>query len=136
NLDLTYDTDFAQVEADEQQINLTRFNLVFPEKRPFFLENAGLFAFGKTGQVDLFYSRRIGISEEGQLVPVRGGARLTGKAAGANIGVLNMKTDSTAPAEVAAPYTPANNFTAVRVSRELPRRSRLGAIFTNRTATG
>ena len=56
-LDLTYNTDFAQVEVDEQQINLTRFNLLFPEKRPFFLENRGLFAVGRPGEIDLFFSR-------------------------------------------------------------------------------
>ena len=67
NLDLTYNTDFAQVEVDEQQINLTRFNLFFPEKRPFFLENAGNFAHGKEihESVELFFSRRIGIGESG-----------------------------------------------------------------------
>ncbi len=64
-LDLTYNTDFAQVEVDEQQINLTRFNLLFPEKRPFFLENRGLFAVGRPGEIDLFFSRRIGISDNG-----------------------------------------------------------------------
>ena len=129
NLDLTYNTDFAQVEADQQQINLTRFNLVFPEKRPFFLENAGLFAVGKPGEVDLFYSRRIGISAAGDLVPIRGGGRLSGKVAGVNVGLVNMQTDSVS-------NTPANNFTAARINRELPNRSSLGLMFTNRTATG
>ena len=77
-LDLTYNTDFAQVEVDEQQINLTRFNLLFPEKRPFFLENRGLFAVGKSGEVDLFFSRPLGIGDNGEFVPIQGGARLTG----------------------------------------------------------
>src|SRR5262249_20198514 len=113
NLDLTYNTDFAQVEVDEQQINLTRFNLLFPEKRPFFLENPGLFAAGKSGDVDLFFSRRIGIADEGSLVPIRGGARLTGNVAGYNVGILNIQTDRVSTA-------PANNFSAARVSRELP----------------
>ena len=73
NLDVTYNTDFAQVEVDEQQINLTRFNLFFPEKRQFFLENAGTFAFGKSG-VNLFFSRRIGIdTDTGAPVPIVGG---------------------------------------------------------------
>ena len=67
---------------DEQQINLTRFNLLFPEKRPFFLENRGLFAVGRPGEIDLFFSRRIGITDTGTLVPIQGGARLTGKADG------------------------------------------------------
>ena len=129
NLDLTYHTDFAQVEADQQQINLTRFNLVFPEKRPFFLENAGLFSVGQNGEIDLFYSRRIGISDTGALVPIKGGARLTGKTNGVNVGLMNMQTD-------AIDRTPANNFSALRVNKELPHRSSLGAIFTGRTATG
>ena len=111
-LDLTYNTDFAQVEVDEQQINLTRFNLLFPEKRPFFLENRGLFAVGKSGEVDLFFSRRIGIDDNGELVPIQGGARLTGKASGINVGLLNMQTER-------VDLTPANNFTAVRVSKDL-----------------
>jgi hypothetical protein len=129
NLDLTYNTDFAQVEVDQQQINLTRFNLVFPEKRPFFLENAGLFAVGRNNQVDLFYSRRIGIDNDGSLVPIRGGARLSGKVGNLNVGVLNMQTE-----RVGA--TAANNFSAMRVNRELPNRSRVGGIFLNRSATG
>jgi uncharacterized protein DUF5916/cellulose/xylan binding protein with CBM9 domain len=129
NLDLTYNTDFAQVEADQQQINLTRFNLVFPEKRPFFLENAGLFAVGKTGEADLFYSRRIGIAPDGSLVPISGGARLSGKTGAVNLGFLNLQTQ-------AVGSTPANNWTAMSVSRELPKRSRVGLIFTNRAATG
>jgi hypothetical protein len=136
SLDVTYHTDFAQVEVDTQQINLTRFNVRFPEKRPFFLENAGLFAvgasgggFGGGGEVDLFFSRRIGLDEDGNLVPIKGGARLSGKASGYNIGLLNMQTE-----EVAA--RPANNFTTLRVSRDLPSRSGVGALFINRTATG
>jgi hypothetical protein len=135
NLDLTYNTDFAQVEADQQQINLTRFNLVFPEKRPFFLENAGLFSVGNGSDVSLFYSRRIGISENGGLVPITGGARISGKAAGLNVGFLNMQTQSMVNAD-AVVTTPANNWTAARVTRELPNRSYIGGIFTNRSATG
>ena len=75
-LDLTYNTDFAQVEVDNEQVNLDRFNLFFLEKRPFSLENAGQFSVGSPGEVDLFFSRRIGISEEGSVVPIIGGARL------------------------------------------------------------
>ena len=93
NLDLTYNTDFAQVEVDTQQINLTRFNLRFPEKRPFFLENSGLFTVGKGSELDLFFSRRIGLDENGVLVPIKGGGRLSGKVNGVNVGVLNMQTD-------------------------------------------
>ena len=129
NLDLTYNTDFAQVEVDEQQVNLTRFNLLFPEKRPFFLENRGLFAVGKNGEIDLFFSRRIGITDSGALVPIRGGTRLSGKVAGMNVGLLDMQTERVG-------NTPANNFGALRVAKDLPNRSSVGGIFVNRTATG
>jgi hypothetical protein len=129
NLDLTYNTDFAQVEVDEQQVNLTRFNLLFPEKRPFFLENRGLFAVGKNGEIDLFFSRRIGITDNGALVPIRGGARLSGKAAGLNIGLLDMQTEDVG-------RVAANNFGAVRVARDLPNRSSVGGIMVSRVATG
>src|SRR6266540_3189706 len=78
-LDLTYNTDFAQVEVDEQRTNLTRFPLFFPEKRPFFLENAGIFSAGTPQAVDLFFTRRIGIDTLGQPVPIVGGGRLTGR---------------------------------------------------------
>ena len=128
-LDVTVNTDFAQVEVDEQQINLDRFNLFYPEKRPFFLENAGFFTLGTPGEVDLFFSRRIGIGPAGEVVPILGGARLSGKLAGLNVGLLNMQTR-------AAPGVPASNFTAARVSRELPNRSRVGALFVNRSGTG
>ena len=128
-LDLTYNTDFAQVEVDDQQINLTRFNLLFPEKRPFFLENRGLFAVGRPGEIDLFFSRRIGINDSGTLIPIQGGARFTGKAEGVNIGLLNMQTEKVGK-------THANNFTAARVNRDLSNRSGFGAIFVNRSATG
>jgi len=117
--------------VDEQQINLTRFNLFFPEKRPFFLENAGIFAVGRSESIDLFFSRRIGIDEEtDSLVPILGGTRLSGKAGDFNVGFLNMQTKSVAD------VTPANNFTVGRISRELPNRSNIGGIFVNRSATG
>jgi hypothetical protein len=130
NLDLTYNTDFAQVEVDEQQINLTRFNLFFPEKRPFFLENAGTFSMGENEAVELFFSRRIGIGPNGEIVPILGGARLSGKAGQYNLGVLNMQT------EEAVGVTAANNYTVASVSREFPNRSSVGALFVNRLATG
>ena len=129
NLDMTYNTDFAQVEVDTQQINLTRYNLRFPEKRPFFLENSDLFRVGKGRDLDLFFSRRIGIGEGGSLEPIKGGARVTGKAGGLNVGMLNMQTDDVGQRH-------GNNFSAVRLSRDLPSRSGLGMIFINRTGTG
>jgi hypothetical protein len=128
-LDATVNTDFAQVEVDEQQVNLDRFAVFYPEKRPFFLENAGLFSVGNPGEVDLFFSRRIGISGE-EAVPILAGGRLSGKAGSYNIGALNMQTGERGD------RIAANNFTVLRVRRELPNRSSLGALFVNREATG
>jgi hypothetical protein len=129
-LDATVNTDFAQVEVDEQQINLNRFDLFFPEKRPFFLENAGQFAVGNPDELELFFSRRIGIGPSGEVVPILAGSRLSGKVGAFNIGFLNMQT------RAVEEVTPANNFTVARVNRELPNRSSLGALFTNRQGTG
>ncbi len=130
-LDATYNTDFAQVEVDEQQVNLDRFNLFFPEKRPFFLENAGLFLVGRPQEVELFFSRRIGISDDGEVIPVDGGLRLSGKlGSSTNVGLLHMQTE--AVNEVA----PQNRFTVARISQELPNRSSIGAIYTDRDGDG
>ncbi len=129
-LDATVNTDFAQVEVDDQQVNLDRFNLFFPEKRPFFLENAGFFSVGNPGEVDLFFSRRIGISNSGEAIPILGGGRVSGKAGRFNVGVLNMQTDEFANTVA------STNFTVMRVSRDLPNRSSIGGIFTNRLDTG
>ena len=136
--DFTINPDFAQVEADEQQINLTRFSLFFPEKREFFLENQGTFGFagvrtsgrqaGGTDTPVLFYSRRIGLAG-GQVAPLRAGGRLTGRLGGFNVGILNMRSrdDQETGARAAS-------FTVVRVRRDLLRRSSIGAIFTGRSA--
>jgi hypothetical protein len=130
-LDGTYNTDFAQVEVDEQQINLDRFNLFFPEKRPFFLENAGLFSVGNPQEVEMFFSRRIGISDNGDILPVEGGVRLSGKLGNStNVGLLYMAT------EAEEGIAPANDFTVARISQELPNRSSIGAIFTSREGDG
>lgn len=125
-LDATFNTDFAQVEVDEEQINLTRFDLFFPEKRPFFLENSGIFELGTPREVELFFSRRIGIDQSGIEVPIDAGVRLSGKAGRYQIGMLSMWTR-----EVGG-ITPANNFSVVRLSRELRNRSSLGFIAVNR----
>ena len=129
-LDATYNTDFAQVEVDEQQINLDRFSLFFPEKRPFFLENAGQFSVGVDEEIELFFSRRIGIGPAGEEIPIDGGVRLSGKVGKTNVGFLAMR--SQAVGEVA----PENDFTVARVNRELPNRSSIGAIFTHRSGEG
>jgi hypothetical protein len=128
-LDGTINTDFAQVEVDEQQVNLDRFNLFFPEKRPFFLENAGFFAVGNPGEVELFFSRRIGLSPAGQQVPILWGSRLSGKAGRYNIGLLDMQAEDYGT-------VPSNNFGVVRISRDLPNRSSLGGLFVNRQGFG
>ena len=137
-LDLTYNTDFAQVEVDEQQVNLTRFNLFFPEKRPFFLENAGTFSVGSTQAVEMFFSRRIGIGDSGGIVPILGGARLTGKVDRWNVGFLNMQTEDLGNCALGSPdcATPGTNFTVGRVYREFGRRNRVGGIVTNKQVTG
>ncbi|MDQ3168704.1 MAG: carbohydrate binding family 9 domain-containing protein [Acidobacteriota bacterium] len=129
-LDVTVNTDFAQVEIDEQQVNLDRFTLFFPEKRPFFLENAGLFSVGSPGEAEIFFSRSIGIGPRGDPIPILGGARLSGRVGAATVGVLNMQTASVD--NIAA----STNFTVGRVRRDLPNRSSIGAIFVNRQATG
>jgi hypothetical protein len=133
-LDATYNTDFAQVEADEEQVNLTRFDLFFPEKRPFFLENASTFQFGNPQQIDLFFSRRIGLSPTALPIDIRGGARLSGKLGGWNVGVLNIQADDIEDA-TGNLIGAANNFSALRMQREVGRSS-YGFIFVNRQGTG
>ncbi len=130
-LDLTYNTDFAQVEADDVQLNLDRFALFFPEKRPFFLENAGQFGVGNGGEVELFFSRRIGIGDEGEIIPVEGGARLSGKVGErTNLGLLFMST------EAVASIAPGNQFSVARISQEVGKRSSIGAIYVGRDGDG
>ena len=128
-LDLTYHTDFAQVEVDEQQVNLTRFNLFFPEKRPFFLENAGTFSVGTPQAVELFFSRRVGIGPNGEQVPIRGGGRLSGKVGALQVGLLDIRTEAVGTA------IPENNYAVGRLVRELPNRSRIGVTFGSRHNT-
>jgi uncharacterized protein DUF5916 len=127
-LDLTYNTDFAQVEVDEQRTNLTRFPLFFPEKRPFFLENAGSFSAGTPQAVDLFFSRRIGIDTSGTPVPIQGGGRISGRVAGLTMGALGIVTEEVPGIQ------PQNAYSVARVTRELSGRSRVGIIAVNRTA--
>jgi hypothetical protein len=130
-LDATYNTDFAQVEADDFQINLNRFNIFFPEKRPFFLENAGYFSVGVPQEVELFFSRRIGIGPEGEVVPIIAGARMSGKLAQRyNLGALYMRT------EAVPGVAPENGFAVARLSRDLPNRSYIGGIVVSRQGYG
>jgi hypothetical protein len=130
-LDLTLNTDFAQVEADDEQVNLTRFDLFFPEKRDFFLENAGLFDFGDRGVAEpppflLFFSRRIGISDNGE-VPVLGGARLTGRAGRQTVGFLNVVTDREQDES-------RTNFAVARVKRDVGNGGFVGVMAADRRA--
>ena len=135
--DFTLNTDFAQVEVDEQQVNLTRFNLFFPEKREFFLEGRGIFNFGGSGFTGpregsrnvptLFFSRRIGL-QGGEPVSIRGGGRLTGKAGAFDVGTVAVRTgrESGVDAE-------PTNFTVLRLRRDVLRRSSVGALYADRS---
>ena len=150
--DFTANTDFAQVEVDEQQVNLTRFNLFFPEKREFFLEGRGIFDFARGGAgggfgralrrsgggggffgggnaPSLFYSRRIGL-QSGSVVPILGGGRVTGKIGAFDVGALNIQADAE---EVSG--AEMTNFTVVRLKRDILRRSTVGGLFTNRSVS-
>jgi len=132
-LDLTVNTDFAQVESDVNQTNLTRFSLFFPEKREFFLESASTFQFGERGfgtpQFLMFFSRRIGIDDSETITPIREGGRVTGKVGRFNVGFVDILTG----AKGAAPKT---HFTVARISRDIFQRSRIGVMFTNRANFG
>ena len=153
--DFTYNTDFAQVEVDEQQVNLTRFSLFFPEKREFFLESRGIFDFGSgPGELGggpgggggrnggppgsgggssnvptIFFSRRIGL-EEGETVPILGGGRVTGKVGQLSVGALNIQTDDEPTVGALA-----TNFTVIRLKQDILRRSRIGGIYTRRSVS-
>ena len=124
--DVTVNTDFAQVEADQQVINLTRFPVFFPEKREFFLESSGLFDVGTSGRVQLFYSRRVGLDSNGAPVPILGGARLYGKQGPWAIGLLDVRTGGSENA----------NDVAVRVARDVFARSTVAAMMVDRTLLG
>jgi Domain of unknown function (DUF5916) len=146
--DVTVNTDFAQVEVDEQQVNLTRFALVFPEKRDFFLEGRGIFDFARSGGTggggggggggasgpaattpQVFYTRRIGLNR-GREIPIDVGGRVTGKVGKYSLGLMNIDTRTDEVSQ-----TPSTNFTVMRIRRDVLRRSTIGAIFTNRSAS-
>ena len=144
--DFTVNTDFSQVEADEQQVNLTRFNLFFPEKRDFFLENQGIFNFGQennfggggnfgagrtnqTQDMRLFFTRRIGLSSEGQALPILGGTRLSGRQGAYSIGILNIHQREDQG-------VPATNFSALRLRRDVLANSDIGAVLLDKEVSG
>ncbi len=137
-LDVTANTDFAEAEVDDQQVNLTRFPLFFQEKREFFLESAGIFEFGPSfADVPLFkvfFSRRVGISDDGRQVPIDFGGRLTGRAGGWSLGLMNVRTDSLG-SQNGAPV-PENDWGVVRVKRNLGERSSIGMIYTRSDTDG
>jgi hypothetical protein len=141
--DFTVNTDFSQVEADEQQINLTRFSLFFPEKRDFFLENSGIFQFGVASggggsgggrqnpsqDMILFFSRQIGLSPDGTAIPILAGTRLTGRAGGLSIGALNIQQRREGA-------SPSANFTALRLRRDILSQSDIGVMVLNKETSG
>ena len=132
NLDVTINTDFAQAEVDDEQINLTRFPLFYPEKRDFFLENAGQFDVGSVDTfnrlANLFFTRRIGLSDTGETVPIIGGARLTGKVGRNNIALMDVQTGG-------AFQESGENFLVARYSRNILTRSNIGGLFINKAET-
>ena len=146
--DLTFNTDFAQVEADQEQVNLTRFSLFFPEQRPFFLEGASIFDVGIPGggpgrppPILLFYSRQIGLTEitKGvwQQIPILAGGKMTGKIGPYGIGVLNVLTNKFEDDETGIPQAdmfrePRTNYSVVRVNRDILAGSTVGGIFVNK----
>jgi hypothetical protein len=136
--DATFRTDFSQVEADEQQVNLTRFNILFPEKREFFLENSGLFQIAstpeETANILPFFSRRIGLSAAGTPIPMLGGTRLSGRARDFDIGALVMKTRDDGE-EGTTGLVPSNNFLVGRIRRDLLGLHSVGVILTSRDSS-
>ena len=129
-LDATINTDFAQVEVDEQVVNLDRFSIKLPEKRPFFLENAGQFSVGNASEAELFFSRKIGITD-GNQVPIDGGVRLSGKVNDkTNIGLLHMSVDGITGSVA------SNKYTVARLNQEFGTRSTIGALFVDRSGDG
>jgi hypothetical protein len=138
-MDVTYRTDFSQADVDQERVNLTRFPLFFPEQRDFFVENSGSFLLGdvterslRTGSslrdFTLFHSRRLGLTGAGQPVPILGGARLTGRALGLELGMLDMQTQR-------ADTLPPENFAVARLRRNLGT-SDVGLMVANRQETG
>lgn len=132
NLDVTINTDFAQAEVDDEQVNLTRFALFYPEKRDFFLENAGQFNVGSVSSfnrlADLFFTRRIGLSDTGETVPIIGGVRLTGKLGRNDIALMDVQTNGVFEES-------GENFLVARYSRNILTRSKVGALFINKAQT-
>jgi hypothetical protein len=142
-LDVTVKPDFAQAEADEQQVNLTQFSLFFPEKREFFLENSGMFYFGDIPRESrlgnarfsppeeemlLFFSRRIGLTDRGEEIPIIAGGRLTGRVGRTGVGAMTIQTQD-------VDGRAGDNYTVLRGRRDILRNSDVGAIFLSRQSS-
>jgi hypothetical protein len=125
---LTVNTDFAETEVDSRQINLTRFPTFFPERRDFFLQDAGVFQVGSNSLLP-FFSRRIGLDENGAEVPILAGAKLTGRAGKYGIGILDVVTDESGDLE-------RQNLFASRITRDVGEQSTIGLIATHGNPRG
>lgn len=128
-MNLTFNTDFAQVESDRQQINLTRFPLFFPERREFFLEGQDFFDMGMGNTIIPFYSRRIGLAEDGSTVPIIAGARLLGKVNNSTLGALSMQTAS-------RDSVPSTNYTVLSWRQDVLKQSTVGILSANKYENG
>src|SRR5437773_7865349 len=136
--EFTVNPDFGQAEVDDQIVNLSRFSVFFPEKRDFFLENSGIFLFGRQGENQAFFTRRIGLTDNGAPVPIDYGAKVTGKIGPYNIGFLQVQTRKLGEASTGLGI-PRQQFSVFRVKRDILKRSYIGAILVNRqgaTTTG
>src|SRR2546426_5996090 len=136
--EFTVNPDFGQAEVDDQIVNLSRFSVFFPEKRDFFLENSGIFLFGRQGENQAFFTRRIGLTDRGQPVPIDYGVKVTGKVGPYNIGFLQVQTRKLGETSTGLGI-PRQQFTVLRIKRDILKRSYIGAIFVNRqgaTAVG
>jgi hypothetical protein len=128
-LNLTFNTDFAQVEADRQQINLTRFPLFFPERREFFLEGQDYFDIGLGNRIIPFYSRRIGLTENGSTIPIIAGARLLGKVKNTTMGAMSIQTAAEGP-------IPTTNYSVFSWRQDVLKQSTIGILSANAYADG
>jgi hypothetical protein len=129
--EFTVNPDFGQAEVDNQVVNLTRFSVFFPEKRDFFLENSGIFLFGREGENQAFFTRRIGLTDKGLPVPIDYGVKVTGKIGPYNVGFLQVQTRKRGQTSTGFSI-PRDQFTVMRVKRDILKRSSIGAIFVNR----
>src|SRR5438477_2616506 len=129
--EFTVNPDFGQAEVDDQIVNLSRFSVFFPEKRDFFLENSGIFLFGRQGENQAFFTRRIGLTDNCQPVPIAYGVKVTGKIGPYNIGFLQVQTRKLGETSTGLGI-PRQQFSVLRVKRDILKRSYIGAILVNR----